>query len=314
MKVLLTIILTLIVQGMCYAQLADTVMTELKRVAEFEEAVSVSASPGGRMYVIDLGSSNIHEFSEDGQFARVLGGPGASAGQFDEPMDLDPTNGLILVVADGGNGRIQRFSREFLFLESLPVGGYGTGGASSFSSQPRYRQDEDAELIGSGRPVSVRTTVDNRMYALDASERVIVEWDQDRNMTQLIGEYSEGEGALIDPVAFDLGSDGSLFVLDKGHESVRVYDAFGGYLRSMGVGILSDALSINRITNRMVVGLMDQLLVFHERGLLERRIRVDVEHPIVDVVYVRGVLYVLTSRELLEYTGDAKVILKLEDL
>ncbi len=307
-------ILTLFEIGTLYAQQADTTVSEFEHIAVFKDAISIAASPRGLIYVVDRGSSSIHEFDQKAEYLRELGGPGAAAGQFDEPMDIDPTNGLILVVADAGNGRIQRFSHEFLFLESLTLGDFDRNNGASFSGQPRYRQDEDAERIGSGRPVAVLTSPDNRMYAIDAEERVIVEWDQDRNITQVIGEYSQGEGALLNPVSFELGSDGSLFVLDKDIEAIRVYDSLGGYLRVMGVGQLGDASFIEGVENMIIGGLPGKLLVYQERGLLERTIELDLQDPVVDLLYERGRLFLLTERALLRYEGNAGLLLKLDDL
>ena len=314
MKNLILFILTLSHIGALYAQQADTAASDFEKIAEFKDAISIAASPRGLIYVVDQGSSSIHEFDDKAQYLRELGGPGAAAGQFDEPMDIDPTNGLILVVADAGNGRIQRFSHEFLFLESLTLGNLDRNNGASFSSQPRYRQDEDTERIGSGRPVAVRTSPDNRMYAIDAEERVIVEWDQDRNITQVIGEYSQGEGALVNPVSFELGTDGSIFVFDQGIGAIKVYDSLGGYLRVMGLGLLENAFFVESIENRIVVGLPGKLLIFQERGLLERTIELDLHGPVIDLLYESGHLYLLTARSLLRYKGDAGSLLKLDDL
>ena len=184
------------------AQQVDTLLSDLESVAVFQDAISMASSPNGIVYIVDQGTSSIWELNDRTGSVIELGGPGVSAGQFDEPMDIDPTNGLILVVADAGNGRIQRFSREFLFLESMHVGDYERINSTNFASQPSYRQGQDGELAGTGRPVAVRTMPDNRMIALDVEERVVVEWDQDRNVNQVIGEFSEGEGALLNPILY----------------------------------------------------------------------------------------------------------------
>ena len=284
-----------------------------ERIAEFEDASAISASPDGSYYVVDQGSSTIHHFNKDGQFIRKLGGPGAGAGQFDFPSAIDPTNGLVLVVADAGNGRIQRFSREFLYLESLPVGEYERGAVASFPGQPRYRQGEVAELLGSGRPIAVKTTSDNRMYAIDAENNVVVEWDQDRNLTQVIGEYNEGDGTLMNPVAIEIGSKGSLFVLDTALEIIRVYDPFGGYIREMGRGLLANATSLKRVGTLLAVSLPGSVYLFQESGLVELEIIIDIPTSIKDVLFFNGQLLLLESQGLLRYHGDTNGILKLDD-
>lgn len=280
-------------------------------VASFEEARSIAASPDGLMYVVDAGSSTIHQFDQSGTHMMELGGPGAEAGQFDEPWEIDPTNGLILVVADAGNGRIQRFSREFLFLEALPVGRDDRADAFSPSGGPKYRQANTDGLGGDGRPVAVRTTSDNRMFAIDAEEQVVVEWDPDRNITRVIGQFNEGDGALMNPVSLEIGSNGSLFVLDADQVAVKVYDAFGGYIRDLGSGLVADAARIKRIGSALVILLPSELLVFHERGMLEYRIEVTVDDPLVDILYNDERLYLLTSKALVRCPGDIGRFLKL---
>ena len=94
---MVSFILTLFQLGVLYAQQADTTISDFAQIAGFKDAISIAASPRGLIYVVDQGSSSIHEFDEEAQYLRELGGPGAAAGQFDEPMDIDPTNGLILV-------------------------------------------------------------------------------------------------------------------------------------------------------------------------------------------------------------------------
>lgn len=293
------------------SQRADTLISNFESVASFEDAIAISSSPAGVIYVVDQGSSSIHELNERGDFVKELGGPGVSAGQFDEPMDIDPTNGLILVVADAGNGRIQRFSSEFLFLESMQVGDYERINSTISASQPRYRQGQNGELTGTGRPIAVRTMADNRMFALDAEEQVVVEWDQDRNVKQVIGEFSEGEGALIDPVSIELGAEGLLFVLDNGYESIRVYDTFGGYLRTMGNGAVTDATKIKRLGHSIAAVFAKHLLVFQERGMPELRIDLELQNSVVDILYLQGTLFILTKRELLRYGGEVAGLLKL---
>ena len=295
------------------AQPADSVWTGFEQVAQFEEAVGVSVSPDGSMYIADRGTNSIVHLNSFGDELRVLGGPGISEGQFDDLSDIDPTNGLILVVADAGNGRIQRFSREFLFLESLRVGGYSRSDFGSFSDQPRYRQGEDLGSIGDGRPVAVITTQNNATFSIDANENVIIQWDRDRNVVRIIGDYSQGEGALINPVDIELGGDGSLFVLDTGHESILVYDSFGGYIREMGSGLFSKGTTIKRIGEYIVVVKPEKVLFFQERGALEFVAQVNLDNTVVDIAYLDKEIYLLTPNALYKYEARGLDLLKPED-
>ena len=93
-----------------------------------------------------------------------------------------------------------------------------------------------------------------------------------------------------------------------------VYDSFGGYLRTMGNGILTRATRVKRLGRSIAVVFSKHLLVFQERGMLELRINLDLQKPMVDILYTHNTLYVLTPKELFKYNGDVSGLLKLDDL
>ena len=295
-------------------QQADTVLSSFDAVGNFENAKAIESSPTGAIYVVDEAASAIHEFDESGVFLRKHGGPGFSEGQFDGPLDIDPTNGLVLIVADAGNGRIQRFSREFLFLESLDVGDYSDSNVQSFPDQPRYRQNEQSGLSGTGQPIAVATTSKNEMYVIDASRKVVLRWDQDRNLTQIIGDYDDGDGALMDPIALEVGPDGTLFVLDLGLGSVQTYDAFGGYLYSFGHKELNDAVAIENTGDYVLVAYTDKIFVYNERGLLGSVVDLDLPEPLTGLHYNGMQLYILSATKLYIHTKPLTGAMKPGDL
>ena len=299
-----------VVQGQL---LADTTLSQFERIHTFEEARAVSVNPAHQLYVVDQGTHSIHLLDRDGVLLSELGGPGLSEGQFDEPADIDPTNGLILIVADAGNGRIQRFSSEFLFLEALPVGSYRRNEVSAFPNQPRYRQDQTSSEFDEGRPIAVQSTPSNELYFIDALQHVVVKMDRDRNVVAVIGTYDQGAGALDEPIAMTLGRQGGVFVLDRMRSAVLVYDAFGGYERTMGAGLCEEAVAIEGVEGSLLVALPDQVLLFRERGLLEFTMDIDVEGPIVDIHYYQHMLYVLTATALYKKRVDLEGLLKLAD-
>ena len=295
------------------AQHADTTLTEFDEIGEFVGARAINSSPGGAHYIVDEAASLIYQFDDNWNFVRKHGGPGISEGQFDGPLDIDPTNGLILVVADAGNGRIQRFSREFLFLESLELGNYSDTNTRSFPDQPRYRQNDQSGGSGVGRPIAVATASNNEMYAIDAERQVVLKWDQDRNLIQIIGDYDAGNGSLVEPVAIALGDEGTLFILDRSHGSILVYDAFGGYLYEVGNGKLSDAVALDSFANMLMVALPDKIMLYHKRGLLEAVINLEIPESASDLLYSKGQLFVLGKKQLYRLKGTIDRYMKLGD-
>ena len=277
------------------SQPIDERVTDFDRLATFDEAAALAVDPSGVIYVVDRGSNSIKILKSTGSVDRELGGPGAGEGQFYGPADIDPTNGLVLVVADAGNGRIQRFSSEFLFLESLPVNGISE---ASQGRRPHYRQREQDLIEGSGgQPIAVRTSQNNTMYAIDAAENVVLKWDVDRNLEYAIGAYDQGQGALLEPAAIALEAT-ALYVADRGHEAIFVYDAFGGFDRSMAEGLCGDARALELVDEWLVLALSDRLLWYQKRGRLERVISLDLPEDIVDIAFWGNALYVLGVKTL----------------
>jgi len=273
------------------AQPADTVITAAEPLARFEEARAVAVDPAGLIYVADAGADVVYRLRADGAVEAVLGGPGTGEGQFDKPSDVDPTNGLILVVADAGNSRLQRFSRQYQFLEALPVGtGAGRG--------PTFRSGEEAVLDRSkGEPVAVITSNTEDVFAVDAEQRVVLKWDRNRRLERVIGGAEEGDGALMNPVA--LAADArSLYVADRGRAGVLVYDLFGGFVRVLAEGRAQGVQGLAVFESRLWIVLPHRILVYHTRGRLEKVLDVALGAPLVDVAVQDGRLYLLTTTQL----------------
>ncbi len=281
------------------AQPVDRVLSATRLLARFEEARALSVDPGGALYVVDAGRDVVYQLGPDGRVRFVLGGTGTGEGAFDEPRDLDPTNGLLFVVADAGNGRLQRFSRQFQFLESLPVGRKGTSerGPSYLSRESGLGNPAD------GRPIAVLTTPSDEMFAIDEARHVVLRWGRDRRPAGAIGGPDDGEGALVAPVS--LASDGRvLYVADRGRHAVLVYDLFGGYIRSLGEGIATDVEAVFVKDRFLWVVLPHRLLVYETTGVLRYVFDIRLPEPLVDAALSGRTLYLLSARGLYASTED----------
>lgn len=279
------------------AQPADTLVTEAATLAFFENARALAVDPAGRLYIADAGEDVIVQLDADGQLLAYLGGPGTREGEFAEPSDIDPTNGLVLVVADAGNSRLQRFSKTFLFLEALPVTRahrFTPGGA------PRTDNlgDEGSADGADGRPIAVETSVANEIFAIDEAEGVVLKWDASRRFERVIGGFDAGAGALEVPVA--LATDRQrLFVADRGLAAVVVYDLFGGYIGTLAPGRADDVRALAVRDDALWIVLPERLLVYETRGRLRRTLDVRLGEPLIDVALRGRIAYLLTPTRLL---------------
>jgi sugar lactone lactonase YvrE len=287
---------------------ADTTLTAAAPLARFEGARGLGVAPDGTVYVADAARDVIVRLPTAGDREAVLGGSGGQAGQFDRPADVDPTNGLVIVVADAGNGRIQRFSDEFRHLGTLPVGrGYAAAGQTP--ARPVFdAQTDGSNDLGGGRPVAVRDPDGDATYALDAAEGHVLKWEDQRQTVRIIGGFSDGAGALRDPVGLAVGPDGTLYVADPGRGAVMTYDRFGSFLAARARGRADSARAVAvGPRGRLYLAKPRSVLILGGEGRLLRRVTLrlgasdDEGGGVVDVApHERGV-FVLTPGALYRF-------------
>ncbi len=279
------------------AQPADTLVTQAEVLTHFDEARALGVDPSGKLYVVDVGKNVVLQLGPDGGLLASLGGPGAYDGQFDEPADIDPTNGLMWIVADAGNSRLQRFSGTFLHIETLPVSRItrftpGVVGRTVPIGDTSGGQEAD------GRPIAVVISNANEIFAIDETQGLVLKWDASRRLERSVGGYDAGEGALAEPVALAVDA-ASLYVADRGQAAVLVYDLFGGYIRTLAPGRAEDVRALTVTRDELWIVLPERLLVYQLRGRLLRVLDVQLGEPLVDVAHYDGLTYLLTPTRLL---------------
>ncbi|MFQ5569430.1 MAG: hypothetical protein ACE5G0_07125 [Rhodothermales bacterium] len=279
------------------AQPADTVITEADVLATVDEARALAVDATGKLYVVDATQNAVVQLAPTAEVLATLGGPGAEEGQFDDPADIDPTNGLLWVVADAGNSRLQRFSHTFLHLESLPVARVdrfipGTTGRSAMIGEEARAEEAD------GRPIAVVTSNANEIFAIEETQGLVLKWDASRRLERAIGGYEAGEGALVDPVA--LAADAtSLFVADRGQDAVLVYDHFGGFIRTLASGLAVEVQALSVSGDALWIVLPERILVYETRGRLQHVYDVKLGELLVDVARYGNQTYLLTRTRLM---------------
>ena len=281
-----------------YAQPLDTLRVA-GTIARFDEARALDLDPQGRVYVVDGGASVVYQFSPTGLLLAQIGGPGSKEGAFFSPSDLDPTNGLVLVVADTGNSRLQRLSNRFVPLESIPVtriDAFVPGQAG----QPVYSLGSDGGVeTADGTPIAVVTTSAGEMFAIDAAQGLVLKWDRQRRYERVVGSYAAGVGVLREPVALE-ADDVYLYVADAGQSAVLVYDHLGQYVRRIGAGRALDIVAVRSDGASLWVAGQDRIEVFQKPGYLLSRLFVEgLEEPLVDVFPMGDSVLLLTSRRLM---------------
>ena len=277
---------------------AETMATDTLDVRPFgpvfEEARALGMDPRGQLYVADAGAAVVATLAPDGRPLAALGGPGTGDYAFLDPSGIDPTNGLVLLVADTGNARIQRFSRDGQLIESLPVpSNLGDSDREGFRDTPTADRGS-----GQGRPTAVAAAVTGEVYAVEEVQGVVVRWDERRRFDRVVGGLAENEGALSEPVGLAVGPDGRLFVADRGHAAVLVYDPFGLYLRRVADGVARDLRGVTVVGDRLVLVLPHQVLLYGLDGRRRGAFAVPTPEPLVGVAGDEDRLVLLTPTRL----------------
>jgi len=281
---------------LCAQPAAATVITaeDVRPLASFDEATALGIDPSGRVYVADAGQDVIVQLAPDGTVHARHGGPGVQPGALDAPAAIDPTNGLMLYVADAGNARVQRFAQSFQFLEALPV-----GPPSRAPVGPSYdSRDMSPTERGTGTPIDVAVSPEDAVYVIDADYRQVLVWDDQRHTPRVIGGFNAGAGALVDPVALALGPDQRLFVADRGRDAIVVFDAFGNYVTTYADGLVAEAVSLRFFDGALWLVSDRAIQSITLNGRLGSRWTVSLDEPLVDAARHAGSTYLLTAQRL----------------
>ena len=271
-------------------QPVDTVAAIPLPHISFDDARAIEADPFGALYVADAGRHVVMKLDTTGAFIESIGGPGSREGTFDRPMDIDPTNGLVLLVADAGNNRIQLFSRSNAYLGSIPV-------SAGETEQVTYRREDfDQRSMSTGRPISVASFGSNEIVAIDSDRNAVLKWNENRRLARIIGDVNAGPGMLAEPVSIWTDDESLIYVADRVRKTIVVFDHFGSFVRTIGEGHLDAIVGVSGRDKRVFAVLPDRILVYSSAGRLEQTLIPAVDAPIVDVAAPDDAgLFVLTA-------------------
>ena len=265
-------------------------------LARYEDAQALAADPRGRLYVADAGRDVVEILDAEGTPQDMIGGSGTRAGEFDVPSDVDPTNGQLLLVADTYNGRLQRFSEEGQYLESLAVGRPDRRAGDGWRFENRREGDP---VRGDGRPIAVARDDDQSIFILDERGQQLLKWTDLRGAERIVG----GGARLQDPVALAIGDARQLYVADAGQDAVLVYDRFGTFRRRVPVPPLPNMQALTVHRGRLHIVSADTVRIWDQSNAQMTEHSVDLPKPLVDVARSDGDVYVLTESRLLRKDG-----------
>ncbi len=222
---------------------------------EFRDPKGISVDPAGNIYIVDAGRNLLVRFNASGDSTGEVGGYGWGDYQFDQPYDVCATNGIEIYVADYNNHRIQRFDRTLANVATLSS----------------HESNDDSKRFGYPSGVAVSRLGD--LFICDDEDVRIVKVNTFSTVERTFGAYGEGPGSLTMPRKVAVGQHDDIFVSDKGR--IAVYDNFGSYLTSIGVGMLHDPKGVSVSDNKIGVCDSDTLYFFNLDGELISRFSTD---------------------------------------
>ena len=180
------------------------------------------------------------------------GGKGTGPGQFDKPLGIAVDGSGNVLVADSGNGRLEKFKPSGTFITSIGIKGSGYG---QF-----------------GEPNGIAIDRDGNIYVADAANSRVQKIAPDGTF---IAEWTGPPPGFFAPRDIAIGPDNSIYVLDQGHSRIVKMDPNGNVLTIWGSEGAGDgqfanhtSLAVDPKTNRVYVAdpLHKRIQVFDSNG------------------------------------------------
>ena len=247
----------------------ERIITILQPLRDLGTEDSLSFSFGGRLrtfYVLNIPNKNIRpfqdrvkalpptsqpSFSPEGVTNMFEGGRGTGKGQFDSPSGIavDPSGNVL--VADTGNGRIEKFSPTGAFVTSIgqfeapngiAIDRAGNIYVAEIGSKHRVQKlGPDGTFVaawapGLYGPRRIAIGPDDSIYVVDSGRNRIVKFSPDGQVLTTWGSEGSGDGQFkgLSSVTVDATSN-KLYVADPLNSRIQVFDSNGKFLTKWSV-------------------------------------------------------------------------------
>jgi DNA-binding beta-propeller fold protein YncE len=196
---------------------------------------AIGLDPVGNLYIADTGNNRILKLNQEGELLASVGGFGWENEQFDQPLDVDASNGLDVFVADFNNERIERYDRDLNYLSSFK---------SPENTPPELRF---------GFPVSVGISRHGELFICDSENNRVLKLGPEGEPSSTFGDYNWGDGKLEKPVRIRIDARDQVYVADVDARCVVVFDYHGNYLYRIGREWLREPRGITWLGKTLVI-------------------------------------------------------------
>lgn len=187
----------------------------------------------GNLYVVDREASMLVKYAPSGDSVLAVSGRGSDQLQFDNPVSVFARRGTDIYVADLVNHRVQRFDHNLDYISTL------------------YTRDDADERKRFGYPRDVAVTRQGDVLVVDGENRRVLKFNGFGDVDRSIGDISDGEGRLVDPISVEVDSRDFVYVLDQ--HRIAVFDVFGSYVTDIATPLGGPPVSFSIDGDTMVV-------------------------------------------------------------
>jgi sugar lactone lactonase YvrE len=219
------------------------------KIGEFDNPTSLSIDSDDNIYVCDSFNNRIQVFDQWGNYLRSFGSLGKGNGQFQNPYGVYVSSNNLVYVTDFWGNRIQVFNNLGVFQFK-----WGTEGTEFGSiKQPvsvaidiqqyvyvlefgnnrvqKFFIDQDFKTY----PGDLAVSPNNQIYYLDSNAAVVRKYNGTTMQPVMnIGGRGIDNGTFINPIALELDSNGSIYVLDDLTGKITIFDINGTFITYYG--------------------------------------------------------------------------------
>ena len=257
----------------------ERIITMFQSLRDLGREDSISFSFGGRVrtfYVLNIPNRNIQQFQQgvsefpatpeigarrSSETDMFRGGKGSRNSQFDSPTGIAVDGSGNVLVADTGNGRIEKFSSTGAFLSTIGTKGSGHGQleepngiaidrvgniyvAEVASNHRVQKLAPDGMFIAQWKgpepgfygPRRIAIGPDDSIYVVDQGHARIVKFNPDGTVVTGWGSKGNGDGQFNDPTSVAVDSTtNKVYVADPLNKRIQVFDANGKFVTKWSV-------------------------------------------------------------------------------
>lgn len=189
-----------------FSQDSTTFLIVEKTIGNFQDAVSLSYSPLGMLYVVDAGSSSLVELEINSGKTKSISGKGWGELEFNNPVDVCATSMLDIFVCDLNNNRISQFDKSLNYISSIT------------------KKSSDEEFL-TFQPLASAFSQEGFILILDKESKSVLKYEMKSGKMSEVVKFTAGKVGISNPKDITLIDVNNFAILDG--DVVKIYDIYG---------------------------------------------------------------------------------------